>query len=189
MHEEQRSQPTTAEHAHVQPHPAPLPFSILQEQPRRQTRSASINSNLSPYQTQLQQVLNLKSFGYLSCRPDGNCGFNAVSQLQWTEGQTVNSLFDLPPESQAPQAELRQATACELRSNKVLQTALCQQERHILHTWDALQPARLADAEVPVWELLAAGVLPLEGRLVIQQDFGSLSHALLLLQCFQVTLE
>lgn len=134
---------------------------MLPEQPSRQTRSACLNDDLTQYQRQLQQLLGLRSFGFFSCAPDGNCGFSAVSQLLCTQGRTVNSLLDLPCESQARQAELRQATANELRNNTELQKALCQQESSILHTWPELQPER--HAAIPVWELLARGVLPASG--------------------------
>ena len=131
-------------------HPAIFP-SAIQQPPRVRTRSTTINADLSQKQQHLQSMLGLKSFGYYSCAPNGNCGFNALSQLQYSLDKSVNSPLDLPPESQAGQALLRQATATELRSNAVLQNTLCQQEAEILHTWPKeLQTEQDAETPVPV---------------------------------------
>lgn len=128
------------------------------------TRSGTVNADLSAYQRAMHDVLGLTSFGYFSCSANGNCGFNAVSQLQYSQDRTVTSVLDLPPESQAQQAELRQATAHELRHNTVLQSSVNEQEAGILQLWgNVLQPARNADPQCPIWELLARAVLPAQG--------------------------
>ena len=78
------------------------------------TRRAAVNTDLSQYQANLQTVFELRSFGYSSCMPDGNCGFNTVSQLLYSQDHAIHSILDLPPRSQAEQGSLWKAVAKKL---------------------------------------------------------------------------
>ena len=95
------------------------------------TRRTAVNTDLNGYQQKVYETLCLKSFGYSSCWPDGNCGFNAVSQLLYSQDHVVDSICDLSAESQQQQGALRQAVAYMLRSDSVLQAILSQPEAHV----------------------------------------------------------
>ena len=62
-----------------------------------------MNANLSVYQSKVHETLGLKSFGYSSCWPNGNCAFDAVSQLLYHQDHVIDSVSDLPAESQQQQ--------------------------------------------------------------------------------------
>ena len=133
------------------------------------TRSSYINADLSPYQRQMQNLIGLSSFGYTSCSPDGNCAFNAVSQLMYDEQHPVRSFLDLTPESQNRNAELRQLVADRLRTDSLLQAVLCQEdnESDIHKIWPEVRSAHAADSAAPVWELLAQLVQPSTGTTLL----------------------
>ena len=136
---------------------------------RRTTRRTAVNADLSPYQAKLQETLGLKSFGSASCWGDGNCGFNAVSQLLYGQNHAIDGILDLPPASQQQQSALRQAAADMLRSNSVLQAILSQAdvEKEILQTWPAVAAALRARPAIPVWELFAEKAMPRTGTVHI----------------------
>ena len=123
----------------------------------RSSGGASLNTDLSLYQTAIQSRLHLVSHGSVSCKPDGDCGFNAASQLQCRSSHLSCSIDNLTGVGQGQQQDVRQLAANVLRTNTSLQKALCHPEvgTDVFDTWKALLPARQARPDAPVRLLLA----------------------------------
>ncbi|DBA70370.1 TPA: hypothetical protein ACH3X2_011787 [Trebouxia sp. C0005] len=121
--------------------PAPRAMAMV----TRSSGGASLNTDLSLYQTAIQFRLHLVSHGYVSCKPDGDCGFNAASQLQCRSSHLSCSIDNLTGVGQGQQQDVRQLAANVLRTNTSLQKALCHPEvgTDVFDTWKALLPARI----------------------------------------------
>jgi len=135
------------------PLPAPRALAMI----TRSSGGASLNTDLSLYQTAMQSRLHLLSHGYVSCKADGNCGFNAASQLQYRSSHPSCSIDDLTGVGQGQQQDMRQLATDMLRTNISLQKALChpEVETDVFNIWKDLVPARQARPDAPVWLLLA----------------------------------
>jgi len=135
------------------PLPAPRALAMI----TRSSGGASLNTDLSLYQTAMQSRLHLLSHGYVSCKADGNCGFNAASQLQYRSSRPSCNIDDLTGVGQGQQQDMRQLAADMLRTNISLQKALChpEVETDVFNIWKDLVPARQALPDAPVWLLLA----------------------------------
>ena len=135
---------------------------------RMVTRSAvevHLNSDLSCYQQRMQQVLCLQSWGHSSCKGDGNCGFNAASQLQYQQTHAIRQYTDLLGAAQGQQSAMRQQASSVLRNNVPLQQTLSHEEVEpdVLNTWEILEADRKRKPAAPIWELLADRVQPSSG--------------------------
>ncbi|DBA84221.1 TPA: hypothetical protein ACH3X2_006286 [Trebouxia sp. C0005] len=118
--------------------PAPRAMAMV----TRSSGGASLNTDLSLYQTAIQSRLHLVSHGSVSCKPDGDCGFNAASQLQCRSSHLSCSIDNLTGVGQGQQQDMQQLAANVLRTNTSLQKALChpEVETDVFDTWKALLP-------------------------------------------------